>query len=80
MVLGDMTCMWSSMDGGLIDYEFGRLILLLSSLYTLYLDLNHVWLLCLSLGRGQLSVKPTGHARFSVETISPNLETYKLFS
>ena len=57
---------------GLIDYDFGGLILLVSSLFTLYLDLNHVWHLCLSLGRGQTSVKPTGHARFFVE----NCQTY----
>ena len=25
MVLGGMTCMWSSMDGGLIDYDFWRI-------------------------------------------------------
>ena len=33
-----------------------------------------------SLGRGRTSVKPTGHARFSVEFIRLFLENYKLFS
>ena len=56
---------------GLIDYDFGELILLLSRLYTLYLELSHEQHVCLSLGRNQISVKPTGHARFSVEMIKP---------
>ena len=31
---------------GLLDYDFGELILLLSSLYALYLELSLVWLYC----------------------------------
>ena len=59
--------MWRYMAGGLIfDYEFGRLLLLLS--YMLYIDVYESCLAsCHCLGCGQISVKLTGHARFLVE-------------
>ena len=64
--------MWRCMAGGLIfDYEFGILLLLLS--YMLYIDVYESCLAsCHCLGRGQISVKPTGHGRFFVE----NYQTY----
>ena len=68
------------MAGGFIfDYEFGRLLLLLS--YMLYIDVYESCLAsCHRLGRGQISVKLTGHARFSVENYKTYFKKYELFS
>ena len=64
--------------GGMFAWEETRLVVmdwfgnwriyyLCWVLYLVLLLLSHVWHSCHCMGRGQISVKPTGHARFSVE-------------
>ena len=66
--LGGMLCMWSSMVGEL-TCDIIRSLYWILRLYVLYLWLWVMYGNLPSLERGQISVKPMGHAWFFVEFI-----------
>ena len=55
------------MVGGLIFDLIWRVITIVDELYIVFDFVSHMWHVCQVLGRCRMSVKPTGHARFSVE-------------
>ena len=77
--LGGMLCMRSCMAGGYLLTDLEIVILLLFR-YILFIVCESLYGLCHYLGRGQISVKPTGHARFSAENFKTYFRKYKLIS